>query len=73
MYWARVRIPLRPLMKIKYAELDCTYGSLGALVDCYPRICILCPWFKPMWFKEVEVTPFQLRDIIASYRYVIKV
>lgn len=59
-------------MKIKIAELECSYGGLGAIVDCEPRVCYLCSYYRPIWFKEKEVTSLELKDMIASFKYVIK-
>lgn len=58
-------------MKIQIAEMDCAY--VGAIVDCYPRLCFLCSHYQPMWFKDKEVTPKELRDLISRYKYVIRV
>lgn len=71
MYWARVQIPVGPLMKIKIAKIDCSLMNFGTLVDCYPQICFLCKEHKATWFEDKEVTPKELLELINSFNYVI--
>ena len=61
------------MIKIKYAQIDCSYGGLGAIVDCEDRMCFLCHYHTPLWWREQWVSPQGLKDMIASFRYVIRV
>ncbi len=44
----------------------------GALVDCEPMVCFLCSNHQPGDFREEEVTPLKLRNLIRTNKYVIK-
>ena len=46
--------------------------TFGALVDCEPRLCFLCSHHQPGDFREEEVTPLELRNLIRTNKYVIK-
>ena len=47
--------------------------TFGTLVDCYPRVCFLCEHHGHGEFEEKEVTPKELRDLIRTNNYIIKV
>jgi len=59
-------------MKIQIAEVECSLMTFGALVDCEPRLCFLCSHHQPGDFREEEVTPLELRNLIRTNKYVIK-
>ena len=59
-------------MKIKIAEVECSLMTFGALVDCEPRLCFLCSHHQSGDFREEEVTPLELRNLIRTNKYVIK-
>lgn len=59
-------------MKIKIAEVGCSLMKFGTLVDCYPQVCFLCEHYGYGYFKERDVTPKELVDLIKDFRYVIK-
>jgi hypothetical protein len=60
-------------MKIKIANVECSLMTFGTLVDCYPRVCFLCKHLGHGEFEEKEVTPKELRDLIRTNNYIIKV
>jgi len=59
-------------MKIKIADVECSLMTFGALVDCEPMVCFLCSHRQPGDFREEEVTPLELRNLIRINKYVIK-
>jgi len=59
-------------MKIKIADMECSLMTFGALVDCEPMVCFLCSKHQPGDFREEEVTPLELRNLIRTNKYVIK-
>jgi len=59
-------------MKVKIADMECSLMTFGALVDCEPRLCFLCSHHQPGDFREEEVAPLELRNLIRTNKYVIK-
>ena len=59
-------------MKVKIADMECSLMTFGALVDCEPMLCFLCSHHQPGDFREEEITPSELKDLIKTHKYVIK-
>ena len=59
-------------MRIQIADIECSLTRFGALVDCEPMVCFLCSNHQPGDFREEEVTPYELRNLMRTNKYVIK-
>jgi hypothetical protein len=57
-------------MKVVIEERGCE--SLGSIVDCDYRNCFMCNNYGVQFSMKKDITPSELKDLISSFRYNIK-